>query len=119
MPSVSKIKYSEATLRQLAKARAQNTIYRPSLEVTSYEEIVDYYKKENKFQHSYDSYGRLTPLGKEKRLQELKEIKLPQNATIQEFLDTKFKNFMKKFSKTLKDIEKNWDGSYSPPKQNF
>lgn len=108
MSNVNKIMYAEATLKQLAKAKAVNPIKYASLEGKNYKEILNSigtFDKNEKYK-SYNKNGTLTLVGKAKRLTDLKEIKLPKNATISEYLEKKWLIFCKMMDKKLKEIEK-------------
>lgn len=107
MPNVMKIRYADATIKQLAKARCQ----RPEATISggnTYEKMLATLKQKDKAEtyRSYDRYGRLTLVGKARRLQDLIDNKLNENTTVQDFLAKMHENMMNCFSKTLVKIER-------------
>lgn len=119
--NVMNIKYADATLKQLAKAKASDPKYLVSdvkLFKKSYDEIVDIFKKEEAQKtppyRLYDKWGRPTLLGKLVREYELKLAKLPKTATVKEFLEKKWLKHAKETRKLIEKVKKNFDGSYSP-----
>lgn len=122
MVNVMKIKYTEATIKQLAKAKAQEPVkYAGFFEGKTYEEILAAIKKEEASisapYKNYDRWGRLTIVGKVVRKYDLKRFKLPETATVKEFLEKKWTLHIKSLKKMIDKIDKNFDGSYSPPLQ--
>lgn len=113
MVNVMKIKYTEATMKQLAKAKSQDQKYLVSdgkIFGKTYEEIVDIFKKEEAKKippyRLYDKWGRPTLLGKLVREYELKLAKLPNTVTVKEFLEKKWEKLVKETLKRNKKIEK-------------
>lgn len=107
MPNVMKIRYADATIKQLAKARCK----RPEATISggnTYEKMLATLKQKDKVEtyRSYDRYGRLTLVGKARRLQDLIDNKLNENTTVQDFLAKMHENMMNCFSKTLVKIER-------------
>lgn len=111
-----KIQYAKATLRQLVKAKSTNPIKYAPLEGKTYKEILEKSKQKDKFEpyKSYDQYGRLTLVGKAKRLTDLQEINLPQNATVGEYFNTLWKHMAEEIRKMTKKIEKNISPTMGP-----
>lgn len=123
--TIMNLKYTDATLKQLAQAKASDSKYLVSdgklFGKNSAEEIVDVFKKEETQKippyKLFDKWGRPTLLGKLVREYELKLAKLPKSASIKDFLEQKWNQHSKGLRNLVKKVEKNFDGSYSPPRQ--
>lgn len=114
MANVMKIKYTEATISQLAKAKSSDVKYLVSdnkFFQKSYDEIIDIFKKEEAEKtppyRLFDKWGRPTILGKLVREYELKLAKLSQTATVKDFLEMQWKNHMKETKKLFNRVKKN------------
>jgi hypothetical protein len=118
MANVMKIKYADATLKQLVKAKATNPIKYAPLEGRTYEEILQNAKQNDRFEHykSYDQYGRLTLVGKAKRLTDLQKRNLPQNSTIEEYFNALCKQIVEEIRKMIKKVNKNICPTMGPGK---
>jgi len=119
MPNIMKVKYTDATIKQLAKAKAQSPhIINRFFDGKTYDEILLKLKWEEKTLPSplknYDQWGRLTQKGKEIRKSFLKNCGLNENATIEEFFTKQWENSIESTKKIIADVHKNFDGSYSP-----
>ena len=115
MPSINKIKYTDATLRQLTKSQFKSD-FPHSLLGKTVDEVVLSTKMEDRLQKykSYDRYGRVTIVGKAKRQQDLMELNLPETATVKEYLAKWQEAFSlhlvkmcKKITKTNKNLIEN------------
>lgn len=111
MANVMKIKYADATLKQLAKAKAQEPHGHFFLEGKTYEEILHNTKQKDRFEHykSYDQYGRLTPVGKAKRLQDLKDHNLSEISTIQEYFAKLWEEMLEWVPGMVKQVERKFN----------
>jgi len=112
------IKYTDATIKQLAKAKAQSPhLVNRFFDGKTYDEILLKLKTEEKSRtlpyKNFDQWGRPTIIGKEVRKFFLKKLILDENATIGEFFTKEFENHIKTVKKIVKRVHKNFDGSYS------
>lgn len=108
------VSYLNATITQLAKAKKLHD-YIGFADCKTLKEAMNLIKENG--QDKFDRWGRPTIETKQKRTEELLKLNLPQNANLNEFLNAKFNAFSKNIIKTIKDIDKNFNGSYSPPRQ--
>jgi len=107
---VMDVKYKEATLRQLANATARYHQSKGLTMMTDSKQIVKETLQKDKFERypSYDKKGKLTIVGQAKRLTDLKNKGLDENATVGQYLAKSFANLQKAAIKIVRDIEKNW-----------
>ena len=102
-----KIKYTDATIGQLTKAKLKSGF--PSLCPTKpLDELVLSIKREDQLEkyRSYDRYGRLTIVGKAKRQQDLASLNLPETTTVQEYLAKWQEDFNHSIAKMCRKITK-------------
>lgn len=116
-----KLRYADATIKQLAKAKAKSPyLINRFNEGNNYKEILTTLKKEDSAMFgaykSYDRWGRLTIVGKELRKYQLKLQKLSENATIEEFFQKQAEKNRKMVLAVVKKVKKHFDGSYGPQK---
>jgi len=114
MVNVMKIRYADATLKQLTKAQVKTKTHN-FLNGDTVDKVVLSVKIEEKTNpyKSYDRYGRLTLVGKAKRLTDLKGYGLGEDTTLLEFCNRRLQEYAKSLKKILKKVHKNFDGSYS------
>lgn len=114
MPNIMKIKYADATVRQLAKAKSQHPSKINNFGYgQNYGEILQSLKKidEKESYKSYDKYGRVTIVGKAKRIQDLRDLKLNDDTTLGEFLTKQAEKTVARLKKLWADFNNNMDAN--------
>jgi hypothetical protein len=127
VPKELGVKYLDATKRQLTKAKAQHPLY--SKTSLSQDVVLDALQMECRSSKmpevykSYDRWGRPTTYCKGKREQDLQRFKLPQTATVKEYLDSLCQKFIEDTRKFVRRLDKanarrarNGDTSIGPKK---
>ena len=107
---VMDVRYKEATLRQLANATARFNQSKGQAMMLDSKQIIKETLQKDKFERypSYDKKGKLTVVGQAKRLTDLKNKGLDENATVGQYLAKSFDDLQKIIIKTIKKIKTNW-----------
>ncbi len=106
-PKIYSIKYVDATLNQLSRAKVKMAKEKRYTKFPGYhspEQIL--YKDKFDDYRTYQNNGHLTIVGKAKRLQDLIDKKLPETATVKEYLTKILENLVKDALKVINDVNK-------------
>lgn len=107
------IPYITSTLRQFTKAKVEGT---DMYGFDNPKKLAAYIRKQEK--GSFDRWGRITEIGKQKRKEELAKLELPETAMLEEVVDKQFEARAKGIAEKLFDLSK-WGNKFIPLTNNL
>lgn len=105
-PKILLIRYKDATRGQIAKAKAAyGKIDESFAQGVIFEEVLNRVQKISD-KNDYDKWGRPTLIQAAIRLTQLKNLNLPENATIKEFFEAHWKQRVNNIIEVVEKIKK-------------